>query len=68
MSTQQTPPPIIAVTSIVARERNALCSEVDPDRRSDVLEVRSAEPDETSCADEPGATASGVPPREPTMM
>ena len=42
MSTQQTPPPIIPVTSNVAADEGALL-EVDPDRGCDVLEPGTAE-------------------------
>ena len=67
MSTQQTPPPIIAVTSIVERERKALCWKSIPTSGATFSRRAPPTPEETSAADVSGATASGVPPREPTM-
>ena len=68
MSTQQTPPPIIAVTSIVAFVRKAFCWKSIPTAGATFSRRAPPTPEETSSADESGATASGVPPREPTMM
>src|SRR3954447_8665589 len=67
-STQQTPPPIIAVTSIVAAERNPSCWKTSPAAAATFSSLAPPTPDETSCAEVVGETASGVPPRDPTMM
>jgi len=52
---------------MVAFVRKAFCSKSIPIAGATFSSLAPPTPEETSFADESGATASGVPPRDPTM-